>query len=182
MASSKINRQVFAITADALFCYHTSMSKRSNLRDVLNNLYRDLLVRKSRSQAFWILGAFIVTFAVARTVVHLFPSLFLQVGGTHIHHFTYGFVLLAVTGFIAITRDGPSPRIIALIYGIGLGLAVDEAGMWLQLSDHYYNRESYDAIILVSAVLINITYFSEYWLALVLAITRWGRDLLRAKK
>jgi hypothetical protein len=138
------------------------------------SVYRELVLKRSRDQQFWILSAFIPTFCIARLIVYLFPNLHLQAGGSHIHHFTYGFVLLAITGFIAIVQDKPASRWLAMVYGLGLALAVDEVGIWLRLqAGGYYSRQSYDAVVLVAAVLISATYFASFWQAVARTLIRW---------
>lgn len=134
------------------------------LKRLVGNVYRKI-VKPSRSadMTFWILLSFIITFALARLTVRLAPELFLSVGHTHVHHFTYGFVILAVSGFMAITGFAPGKRWLAVVYGVGLALAVDETGMWLRLTDDYHNRLSFDAFVLLAAILINIVYFRAFW-------------------
>jgi hypothetical protein len=136
------------------------------MTNLVKALYRELVVEQEKRQTFWILTAFIITFAVARLVVRLVPNIALNVSGTHIHHFTYGFILLALSGYIAIVTPSKSPSWVTVLYGVGLALAVDEAGMWLRLTNHYYNEASYDAIILIAAVLINAVYFRTLWIAI----------------
>ncbi len=140
---------------------------KHKLKDIIWNIYDELIVSKSKDQSFWILIAFIPTFILARLLVRLSPSLFLQVGNYHIHHFTYGFILLAIAGYLAIIRKGRSPIWLALIYGIGLALAVDETGMWLHLTSRYYNDTSEDTIILVVSLLISFVYFKDFWMRLL---------------
>jgi len=38
-------------------------------------------------------------------------------------------------------------------YGIGLGLTFDEFGLWLHLGGDYWQRASYDAVIVLATVL-----------------------------
>jgi len=40
-----------------------------------------------------------------------------------------------------------------VIYGIGLGLTFDEFGMWLHLNGDYWQRASFDAVIVLAAAL-----------------------------
>ncbi|HET9721761.1 MAG TPA: hypothetical protein VFP32_01900 [Candidatus Saccharimonadales bacterium] len=134
---------------------------------LLRTIYQDVLVKKYKHQNFWMLSTFIPTFIVARMVVHLFPSLFFQFGGEHVHHFTYGFIILAICGYLAITRPSKSPPWLAALFGIGLALSVDEAGMWLHLTDVYYNDTSEDVVIVTGAVLINLVYFKEFWVSII---------------
>lgn len=95
--------------------------------------------------------AFLVTFAGTRIFNHLFPQLFLQPSpGLHIHHFTYGFFILAIAGYLALIFNSPRAKYsIALLFGFGLGLAFDEFGMWLRLRDDMPIRWSYDGFNIV---------------------------------
>lgn len=134
---------------------------------IVTRVYNDLIVKKYRDQSFWILSAFIPTFIGARLLVRLDPRIFFTVNGSHVHHFTYGFLILAIAGFIAIVRPGKPPAWLAALYGVGLALAVDEAGMWLHLTNFYYNETSENALVIVLALLINLVYFRAFWLGLV---------------
>lgn len=149
----------------------------SKLAHIFKAVYDDVLVSKYKDQHFWILTAFIPTFAIARLWVRYFPETFVQVNGQHIHHFAYGFILLAVAGYLAIVKKGRSTPILAIIFGIGLGLAIDETGMWLHLTNYYYNETSENIIILTTAVLINLVYLRQFWIGLIKEITFWVRSL-----
>ncbi len=45
-----------------------------------------------------------------------------------------------------------------MIYGIGLGMTFDEFGMWIHLGGGYWQRHSFDAVVVVSSVLALIAY------------------------
>lgn len=109
---------------------------------------------------FPIMFAFLLTFIISRIISHLAPWLYLQPSpGLHVHHFTYGFFILAFSGYMALVHNGPRGTfLIALLHGFGLGLALDEFGMWLKLSDDNIARWSYDGFfIAVGFVLMVIT-------------------------
>ncbi len=146
---------------------------RPKLYKIFATVYNDVLVKKYKDQHFWILGAFIPTFLAARLLAHYFPHLFLQTHGQHVHHFTYGIVLLAVSGYLAIVKKNKSPAWLAIVFGIGLALAVDETGMWLHLTNQYYNETSENSLILAIAFLINIVYFRHFWMGLIKGISNW---------
>ena len=119
----------------------------------------------SRRLVALIAFAFLLTFVAARTVVylvlgHLMPNFFLTVKGVHIHHFTYGVVILVVIGFYLLIFRPQSEtralRVSALVYGAGLGLTFDEFGMWIMLQDDYWVRQSYDAVIIITLLFLNI--------------------------
>lgn len=149
----------------------------SRLAHIIKSVYDDVLVSKYKDQHFWILTAFIPTFAIARLWVRYLPETFVQVNGQHIHHFAYGFVLLAVSGYLAITRPKRATPFLAIIFGIGLGLAIDEAGMWLHLTNYYYNETSENIIIITTAVLINLVYLRQFWIRLTREFIAWLRGI-----
>lgn len=123
-----------------------------------------------------VLFSFLSTFILARLTVYfvlgkLLPNLFLTIRGVHIHHFTYGVVLLAITGLYLLlkrpTPELPVFKLATVLYGIGLALTFDEFGMWIRLQDNYWIRQSYDAVIIVTVLLLNIHY------------SRWVTNALR---
>lgn len=114
----------------------------------------------TRRTARSVLVAFLFTFAASRILVYLImshrlPDLYVHVGGTHVHHLNYGIFLLAgVGGYLLFHRStGPPQPLVALLYGVGLALTFDEFGMWLHLNDQYWQRASFDAVIVITAAL-----------------------------
>lgn len=115
-----------------------------------------------------ILFSFLLTFVASRLMVylvlgHLMPNFFLTVRGVHIHHFTYGVIILAWAGLYFIIRrpnpEQPTFKWLTMIYGMGLGLTFDEFGMWVRLADNYWVRQSYDAVVIVCLILLNILFY-----------------------
>jgi hypothetical protein len=103
---------------------------------------------------------FIITFALARSTVLLMNygrlhDFYLRFGQTHVHHLNYGIILLAgVGGYLLFLRhDDRGLARAAILYGVGLALTFDEFGMWLHLDDVYWQRASFDAMVLVAAIL-----------------------------
>ena len=84
--------------------------------------------------------------------------MFLHVGGTHVHHLNYGIILLSAAGAFLIFARPAGRRLsaAAVFYGIGLALTFDEFGMWLHLGGPYWQRASFDAVIVISAVLAHV--------------------------
>jgi hypothetical protein len=119
-----------------------------------------------------VLIAFLFTFMTARVLVYLImarkiPTLYAHAGGTHIHHLNYGIFLLTFVGAILIFAQptGWKLTLTALVYGVGLALTFDEFGMWLHLTVTYWQRSSFDAVIVIAAVLGLISMapaFSRY--------------------
>ena len=113
--------------------------------------------------------AFLLTFVAARTLVILImtrrmPDLFLHLGGTHVHHLNYGiFLLAAVAGVLLFTSLNQAQRSsCALVYGIGMALTFDEFGMWLHLGGSYWQRASFDAVVVVLSGL-GLLAFAPRW-------------------
>lgn len=65
-----------------------------------------------------------------------------RLGGRHIHHFVPGIVIAFGTGGVAmLTEDEKLEEKLAIPFGVGLGLTVDEAALLLDLRDVYWTRE-----------------------------------------
>ncbi len=142
------------------------MGTKERCNNILNLLKRK---KEEKNIEFIIASWYLVTFILSRSIIYLFgdafPYLFLNIKGVHIHHFAYGFFLLAIAGYLSlvINLSMKHKKLVAVIYGIGLGLAIDELGMWLRLEDNYYLRVSFDAAVIILALFINFIYFGSYW-------------------
>ena len=115
---------------------------------------------ESRQIARRILTAFLFTFVAARVTVFLIisrriPDLYLHLGGTHIHHLNYGIFLLSGVGaYLLFARPhGRTLLGVAVLYGVGLALTFDEFGLWLHLGGSYWQRASFDAMVVIAALL-----------------------------
>jgi hypothetical protein len=74
-----------------------------------------------------------------------------------VHHLVWGILLLLTCGYIAVALDPGSPwrEIVAVLFGVGTGLTLDEFALWLDLEDVYWEQEgrkSIDAVIIAAAV------------------------------
>jgi hypothetical protein len=104
------------------------------------------------------------------------PGSVVSEGGVHVHHLFFGIVLMMVAGglsFAAGETDGPWYAIYAVLFGIGLGLTIDEYALWLHLDDVYWSREGRSPI---DATLIALGLIGFVLLAFV--PTRIGDDSL----
>jgi hypothetical protein len=139
--------------------------------------------------------AFLFTFITARTTVFLIvsdriPNIHLQVHGTHVHHLNYGIFILSALGAYLLLANPQSKGVwrACNVYGVGLALTFDEFGMWLHLGGSYWQRASFDAVVVVGAFLALITLAPElsrfrphHWFtagALVLAMLIFGAMLV----
>jgi hypothetical protein len=78
-------------------------------------------------------------------------------GGLHIHHLVFGIILMILAGFLDFVLAPASPwlEILAGLFGIGVGLTLDEFALWLYLDDVYWSEEgrsSVDAVIFAAII------------------------------
>jgi hypothetical protein len=127
------------------------------------SLYDRAIVDTGREPEFLFFVAFLASFGFIRTSAHLIRAQVrwwpgnVDVGGTHIHHLVWGILLLLVSGYVgvAIAPGSPWKEIVAVVFGIGTGLTLDEFALWLDLKDVYWSeqgRRSIDAVIVAAAV------------------------------
>ncbi|MGD0989777.1 MAG: hypothetical protein ABR874_18340 [Candidatus Sulfotelmatobacter sp.] len=137
---------------------------------------------RPRRRLFVASVSFFLTFAGVRAVVfavlHKIPPFhFIEHGGRHIHHLVFGIIILLLVGYgwLAEIGTGASDSSIllshfmAILYGVGAALTLDEFALWLNLKDVYWSpqgRSSIDATILFGALL---------------AASAWGAPLLQAR-
>ena len=115
-----------------------------------------------RALLSWMVAAFLVTFLVTRAVTHAIrrgrgPFRDAHVGGVHVHHEVYGIFLMLGTGTAEFTyRPGPPwVNVLAVLFGAGAALTLDEFALWLRLDDVYWSREgrsSVDAVLVALVV------------------------------
>lgn len=125
--------------------------------------------------------SFFVTFLAVRLLVasithHVGPFGYVEMDGHHIHHLVWGILLLLICGYANLAEVGLGSsslsiflgRLLAMSYGIGAALTLDEFALWLNLDAMAYwskeGRESIDAIVLFGSLL---------------AIGTWGAPLFR---
>jgi hypothetical protein len=127
----------------------------------IGSVYDRAIVDTGRQPEFLFFVAFLVTFGFIRTSAHLIRAQVswwpgnVQVGGTHIHHLVWGILLLLIVGYVGVTvaPDSPWHEILAVLFGIGTGLTLDEFALWLNLKDVYWSqqgRRSIDAVIVAA--------------------------------
>ena len=141
-----------------------------------------------RRIALRVLITFLLTFVVLRAItaiIHyeLFPHgpfrNLVTASGLHIHHLFWGILLLMLTGFVALaTRAELWHLRIAVIFGIALGLTLDEFALWLRLADVYWSPEGIESLkagAVVAALLGLYAFGQPLWLAIL-------RDLFHRRR
>jgi hypothetical protein len=120
--------------------------------------YAEVSTRENAT--FNLLTSFVATFVSARAITYLLrqqprvgPFRNLRVGRRHIHHFVPGIVIAFGAGAAAIlTRDEDLDPKLAVPFGVGMGLTLDESALLLELDDVYWTHEGLLSVQITLAV------------------------------
>ena len=133
----------------------------------LDRALRDDLDRSQRAAlASWL--AFTATFAAVRGITWSIragkgPFRNVSLGGEHLHHYLWGIGMLAGVGAVAVRgseRQRAHPAV-AISYGSGLALIVDEFALLLDLKDVYWAQQGRISIDLgVGGIALTGSYFA----------------------
>ena len=134
---------------------------------------------RPRRRLFLAALGFALTFLGVRLLVlliifHIGPFGWVIVAGTHIHHLVWGILLLLISGYAMVAEVGTSAtpaslfagRLIAILYGMGAALTLDEFTMWLSIRDSvwsFQSRASIDAVVLFGALLAVGAWGAPLW-------------------
>jgi hypothetical protein len=115
-------------------------------RDVRAVYHEDLDPSERSALLSWL--AFTGTFGAVRGITHAIkdgkgPFGNLSVGGEHLHHYMWGIGLVTGVGGVAVHGEEQWRRhpAVALAYGTGLALIVDEFALLLDLKDVYWAKQ-----------------------------------------
>jgi hypothetical protein len=116
-------------------------------RDEVRTAYLEELGPSERAALLSWLG-FTAAFGAARGITHSIkegegPFRNLSKGGVHLHHYLWGIAMLTGVGGVAVHgedkwRKHPG---VALTYGVGLGLIMDEFALLVDLEDVYWSKK-----------------------------------------
>jgi hypothetical protein len=110
---------------------------------------------------FNLLASFVTTFAAARAIAHglrggrrFGPFRDVRIARRHIHHYVPGIVLAFASGAAAILTDNEDiePKL-ALVFGAGMGMTLDESALLLELEDVYWSEEGLLSVQITLAVI-----------------------------
>jgi hypothetical protein len=136
----------------------------------LGYLIRKAIPDRPRQRMFIASVAFLIAFVGVRILVHRIVNheghaQWVMVKGVHIHHLVWGILILLMVGYGWLLDLGwsNSPlsiffgRLMAVGYGVGAALTLDEFALWLNLEpDAYWSssgRLNIDAIVIFGALL-----------------------------
>jgi len=151
----------------------TARALRAAVHEELDPLQRSALYS-------WL--AFTGTFAALRGITWSIragrgPWGNLSVGGEHLHHYMWGIAMLTGVGAVAVHGDEAQRKhpAVAVSYGTGLALIVDEFALLLDLKDVYWAKQGRISIDLaIGAIATAGSYF-----AALPALRRVRRDRLQ---
>ena len=132
---------------------------------VWSDIWEDI-VRQERQYLFLVFVGFLASFCFIRLSTRLmrsprvpwWPGSVVTEGGTHVHHMVFGIIIMMASACLsfAVSNEGPWYSIWAVLFGIGMGLTIDEYALWLRLDDVYWSdegRSSIDAALVVVALM-----------------------------
>jgi hypothetical protein len=115
--------------------------------DEVAQAYREEMGPAERA-ALWSWVGFTTTFAAVRAITYSIrackgPFRNLSVGGSHLHHYMWGIAMVSGVGAVAVRGEEHTRRhpAVAVTYGAGLALIVDEFALLLDLQDVYWARQ-----------------------------------------
>jgi hypothetical protein len=121
--------------------------------------YETHISESGKEALFLLLLSFLVAFALARLYTRLariYGWGSASIGGVHLHHAVPGLMLSLTAGVLSFTpwgSDSPAQEILAIAFGTGAGLVLDEWALIFYLKDVYWSKEgrsSIDAVIVGS--------------------------------
>lgn len=152
--------------------------------DDITRAYDQHIQIPGKETHFLILLAFVFSFAFIRTSTHMiraqvswWPGNVETKGGLHIHHMFWGILLLMVMGYVGIATAIPNPwfELVAIGFGIGMGLTMDEFALWLTLKDVYWEQQGRDSI---RAVMVTVGLLFIALLGLRFWVDVWDATLV----
>jgi hypothetical protein len=111
---------------------------------------------------------FTVTFAGLRALTYSIragkgPFRNISAGGEHLHHYLWGIGLLSGVGAVAVRGDERHRRhpVVAVSYGGGMALIVDEFALLIDLQDVYWARQGRISIdVGIGGIALTGSYFA----------------------
>jgi len=132
---------------------------------------------------FNLFSSFLISFGSARGIAHLLrgrrgrrvgPFGDITLGQRHIHHFVPGIALAFASGSAAfLVRSDAAKERLALGFGTGMGMTLDESALLLELEDVYWTEEG---ILSLQITLTVIALMGA--LAIALRLVRRGEELV----
>jgi hypothetical protein len=144
---------------------------------IFTDFWNDQIVANGTEGLFLVFVGFILSFSFIRMSTRLmrspkvpwWPGSIVSEGGVHVHHLAFGIIAMMIAGAVGFSALGEQPAtdICAFVFGVGLGLTIDEFALWIYLEDVYWaeeGRSSIDATVIAASamflILIGVSPFS----------------------
>jgi hypothetical protein len=141
----------------------------------LSDFWSDQVAGEHRDGIFLVLVGFIVSFAFIRMSTRLmrsprvpwWPGSVVSDSGVHIHHLVFGICLMILAGAVGFAFFDTSVVVFdisAALFGVGVGLTIDEFALWVYLDDVYWaeeGRKSVDATVIAAAGMLLLLFGFE---------------------
>jgi hypothetical protein len=148
------------------------MGKRSSILAEAWQIEVELKQRRPRVVAFlsfflMFLAIRAVTYSIKNNLVPFFHNV-VTPGGVHIHHLVWGILILILVGYTAVEIATVNWRTrLAVVWGIGAALTLDEFTLWFYLTDNYWDpnvgRESIDVVLAAALLLLLLVVTARFW-------------------
>jgi hypothetical protein len=143
---------------------------------IFTDFWNDQIASEGKEGLFLVFVGFILSFSFIRMSTRLmrspkvpwWPGSVVSESGVHVHHLAFGIIAMMIAGAVGFTALGEQPYtdICALVFGVGMGLTIDEFALWIYLDDVYWaeeGRSSIDAtVIAASAMFLLLIGFSPF--------------------
>jgi len=133
---------------------------------IVVEFWDEQLVAEGKQGIFLVLVGFVLSFSFIRMSTRLmrsprvpwWPGSVVSDSGVHVHHLVFGIVAMMVSGTVGFVALGDSPytELCAALFGVGVGLTIDEFALWVYLDDVYWAEEgrvSIDATVIAAAMM-----------------------------
>jgi ABC-type multidrug transport system fused ATPase/permease subunit len=129
----------------------------------IGHIYDLVVADHGRQHAFVALASMLIAFLAIRTSARMtrrfswWPGGVETAEGVHLHHFVWGIFLMIGAGFLGLGLHLGEPwgGFVAAVFGVGVGLTLDEFALWTRLQDVYWSQEgrsSLEAVAIVAAI------------------------------
>jgi hypothetical protein len=122
----------------------------------ISDFWEHQLVDHGRQYLFLVFVGFIGSFGFIRLSARLmrsprvpwWPGSVVSDSGLHLHHLVWGICMMMGAGVIsfALLSSGWWYDVCAFVFGVGMGLTIDEFALWIHLDDVYWSREGRSSI------------------------------------
>jgi hypothetical protein len=122
----------------------------------VSDFWKHELVDHGRQYIFLVFVGFIGSFGFIRLSARLmrsprvpwWPGSVVSESGLHLHHLVWGITMMMGAGVVsfALLDSGWWYEVSAFVFGVGMGLTIDEFALWIYLDDVYWSREGRSSI------------------------------------